>query len=409
MRRLVIGLLSACALLAPAAAQEPGDSFWEGDLLTIHAYGRDDLTGQHSVQPGRVLTLPLIGAVDLSNLTPRQLEAELAKAWENRLGQPMSVTVEFAERAPVYVLGDVNSPGAYPYRAGMTVMQAVAVGGGFENYFSSDARFRMDVLRERERHEQATEKMARALAMRARLTAERDGLTEVSLAEPFDLVDKARMDGLLAREAELMRGRTGQDAIKETLLAEQVRLGEEEIASYQAQYEALTGQQQAAQKEANRIRRVPGQQNRAFELEQRASTLEASKVAIQANIARSRINTETARNGIADMRETRRQEITAGFMEADQMFEEGSATQKATSEILRGAGYAGGSEPVMEFSIYRRGETTPSPASPGDAIRPGDLVEVELALPEAKPDAITTGGTPPQTAARPPAQGGETE
>jgi polysaccharide biosynthesis/export protein len=42
-----------------------------------------------------------------------------------------SVAVEVIAYRPIYVLGEVNKPGQYPYQPGMTVVTAVAVGGGF--------------------------------------------------------------------------------------------------------------------------------------------------------------------------------------------------------------------------------------------------------------------------------------
>ena len=42
-----------------------------------------------------------------------------------------SVSVEVATYRPIYVLGEVNKPGQYPYQPGMTVVSAAAVAGGF--------------------------------------------------------------------------------------------------------------------------------------------------------------------------------------------------------------------------------------------------------------------------------------
>jgi polysaccharide export outer membrane protein len=42
-----------------------------------------------------------------------------------------SVSVEVSAYRPIFVLGEVNKPGEYPYQPGMTVVSAVAVAGGF--------------------------------------------------------------------------------------------------------------------------------------------------------------------------------------------------------------------------------------------------------------------------------------
>ena len=237
-----------CAFGLLAHAQETGEGFADGDILKITAYGREDLTGLYSVQPGPVLSLPLIGTVQLKDRSPRQLETELSTAWENRLGSPMSVTVEFSQRAPFYVMGAVKAPGAYPYRSGLTVLQAIAVGGGMLTGFSSSGSI-VDIIRERERRLQAIEKLARAQTRQARLLAERDGKQEFALPAPFTLLPAEQMTALLAEEARLLSSRLQQFTIKKRLLSDQINLREAEIASYQQQMKDMDGQQNQLDRE----------------------------------------------------------------------------------------------------------------------------------------------------------------
>lgn len=388
---------------AAPVEQEPGNNFWEGDILRIVAYGREDLTGEHTVQPGRMLSLPLIGSVELAQLNPRQLEEKLAKAWENRLGAPMSVSIEFSERAPIYVLGDVTSPGAYPYRGGMIVLQAIAVSGGFEKFARNDPRLRMEILREREKRQQAIDRMALALATRARLLAERDGQKSLELEEPFDLVPQARMNKLLADQTALMDINNKQQALKETAFTDQIRLGEEEISSLQQQIDSLAVQQDVTDKEAARLRRVPGQQNRHFDLEQRSSSLAANRVGIMGNISRAKREVETARNAIAAAREARQQVIATTLLQAETDYEEARLAVRTSNELLEAAGF-GTDEPVFEFTLMHRGEAAGAPVDPSTAIRPGDLVNVRI-LPQAADDAPAALSqqqpAPPATATEP--------
>jgi exopolysaccharide production protein ExoF len=378
----------AMPLANPAAAVSASSHFTDGDILKITAYGREDLTGHYSVQPGPVLSLPLIGTVQLGNRSPRQLETELATAWENRLGTPMSVTIEYAQRAPVYVIGAVNSPGAYPYREGMTVLQAVAVSGGMRYQLTPSDSIRFDMIRERERRLQAIGKLAGALARRARLIAERDGKTDVTLDEPFTLAARQRMDGLLAQEAALLDMRTRQNTIRVRLLAEQVRLGEAEAASYQQQYETLEAQQAQISKEAARIRRIPGQQLRAFELEQRVTALETTKATITASATRTAANIETARSGIADAREARQREITESLLETERVIEEARLAEAASRGILSAAGYE---QPLrsVTFTLMHQGKEEAIPVASSAAIRPGDVLEVSISDDQPPTQAVS--------------------
>jgi polysaccharide biosynthesis/export protein ExoF len=384
-RGLWLAVMLVAAPPMQAGAQQTEHSFADGDVLKITAYGREDLTGQYSVQPGPVLSLPLIGTVELENRTARQLETELAAAWENRLGTPMSVTIEFSQRAPFYVIGAVSSPGAYPYRTGMTVLQAVAVSGGIQKQIgSTDERMRIDILREQERRMQAIERLAQAQARRARLLAEREGRAEITLEQPFNLVPKERMDRLLAEESRLLDARMKQHTLKERLLADQIRLGEAEIASYQQQHDTMTTQQEQIAKESTRIRRVPGQQVRIFELDQRTTTMETTKASLMASISRAKSGVETARNGIADLREARQREISESLLEAERAIKEGELTEAATRDMLAGTGQAG-TAPALSFRLMRPGTAEIIAVQSSSVIRPGDLLEVGMSGAEGQP------------------------
>ena len=103
-----------------------------GDTLRIITYGEDPLTGEFRVSDQGMVALPLAGSVKAAGRTPHQLEEAVAAMLKNRgmLTRP-SVSVEVSTYRPIYVLGEVNKPGQYPYQPGMTVVSAAAVAGGF--------------------------------------------------------------------------------------------------------------------------------------------------------------------------------------------------------------------------------------------------------------------------------------
>jgi polysaccharide export outer membrane protein len=103
-----------------------------GDIVRVITYGEDPLTGEFRVSDQGAVALPLAGPVKASGRTPRELEDAIAVALKKRdmLRKP-SVSVEVATYRPIYVLGEVNKPGQYPYQPGMTVVSAAAVAGGF--------------------------------------------------------------------------------------------------------------------------------------------------------------------------------------------------------------------------------------------------------------------------------------
>lgn len=103
-----------------------------GDAVRIITFGEESLTGEFRVSDSGSLALPLIGPVRASGAIPVELEERVAQALRraNLLRSP-SVAVEVIAYRPIFVLGEVNKPGQYPYQPGMTIVTAAAVAGGF--------------------------------------------------------------------------------------------------------------------------------------------------------------------------------------------------------------------------------------------------------------------------------------
>lgn len=106
-----------------------------GDKLRIEVYKDPQLSQSLEIRPDGKITLPLIGDVPAAGATPRELASTLTDRLREYVTTPV-VTVIVAEAMPamVYVMGEVNSPGAQPLREPITVIQALAVAGGFKDF-----------------------------------------------------------------------------------------------------------------------------------------------------------------------------------------------------------------------------------------------------------------------------------
>ncbi len=103
-----------------------------GDQIRIITFGEQQLTGEFRVDAAGEIALPLVGDVHAGGLTPKQLEASVAQTLtRSKLYRNPSVSVEVIGYRPIFILGEVVRPGQYPYQPAMTVVTAVAVGGGF--------------------------------------------------------------------------------------------------------------------------------------------------------------------------------------------------------------------------------------------------------------------------------------
>jgi len=129
-------LLAACA--GPGADLQPlpppaseAYRLGPGDQVRIITLGDDQMTGEFRVNDSGAIAMPLLGSVHAAGLTTAELEAAIdAALTKAQLIRNPSVSAEVTTYRPIFILGEVNKPGQYPYQPGMTVVTAVAVAGG---------------------------------------------------------------------------------------------------------------------------------------------------------------------------------------------------------------------------------------------------------------------------------------
>jgi polysaccharide export outer membrane protein len=103
-----------------------------GDKVRIITFGSEPLTGEFRINDAGNVALPLLGTVPAAGMTPDKLQTAIARDLESKnLFHNPNVSVEITEYRPIFILGEVNRPGEYPYKPGMTVLSAVSTAGGF--------------------------------------------------------------------------------------------------------------------------------------------------------------------------------------------------------------------------------------------------------------------------------------
>ena len=102
------------------------------DQVRVLTFGEESLSDIFRVNDAGNIALPLLGPVRARGMTTDELSQNIAGEL-NRRGyiRDPSVSVEIVEYRPVFVLGEVNRPGQYPFQPGMTVLSVAAVAGGF--------------------------------------------------------------------------------------------------------------------------------------------------------------------------------------------------------------------------------------------------------------------------------------
>lgn len=123
----------AFAPLMPASAQSGNAAYrlGSGDQIRVTVFGHKDLSGEFTIDGGGNVSLPLVGNIRAGGLLVPDLEANIIAALKPDYLKNPRVSAEVLNYRPFYIIGEVKKPGSYPYVNGMTVVNAVALAGGY--------------------------------------------------------------------------------------------------------------------------------------------------------------------------------------------------------------------------------------------------------------------------------------
>jgi len=123
---------------APTSADKPhDDSFVIGndDVLAINVWKEPDISRSIPVRSDGKISLPLVGEVQAAGLTPLKLEKDIAEKLKSFISEPeVTVMVQQVNSQKFNILGQVNKPGSYVIANSLTVLDALALAGGFRDF-----------------------------------------------------------------------------------------------------------------------------------------------------------------------------------------------------------------------------------------------------------------------------------
>jgi polysaccharide export outer membrane protein len=126
-------------------AEERSYTIGPDDLLQIVVWKNESLSREVRVRPDGKITLPLINDVQAGGMTPSLLRDVISKRLEKFVEvSGVTVIVKEINSSKVSVLGQVRKPGIYPLRSDLTVLDAIAMAEGFNEFAAPD---RMVIIR----------------------------------------------------------------------------------------------------------------------------------------------------------------------------------------------------------------------------------------------------------------------
>ena len=105
------------------------------DVLTVTVWKEPTLSGSILVRPDGMISVPLLGDVQASGLTPLQLADQIAKKLKKFIQDPnVSVVMSQIHSKVVYMLGEVTKKGPVDMTPSMTVLEAISSAGGLTDF-----------------------------------------------------------------------------------------------------------------------------------------------------------------------------------------------------------------------------------------------------------------------------------
>lgn len=102
-----------------------------GDKVRLTVFNEPTVSGEFAVNPNGAISLPLIGEVPARGKTSREIAAEAQATFARGYLRDPKISMEVTTFRPFFILGEVKSPGQYPYTNSLTVLNAVATAQGF--------------------------------------------------------------------------------------------------------------------------------------------------------------------------------------------------------------------------------------------------------------------------------------
>lgn len=129
---IIIFLASFLTYTGSTFAQTDNAFLHAGEKIEITVWNEADLSGIYQIDQNGFINMPLIGALNLSNLNLTSAENLIASRLANGYLIQPHVSIHPLYELRFYILGDINYPGYYTSNTPINMLKAVALAGGYK-------------------------------------------------------------------------------------------------------------------------------------------------------------------------------------------------------------------------------------------------------------------------------------
>jgi len=390
------------------------------DKVRIKAYewraSRDEifewsaLNDEFTVGAAGTLSLPFVGEIRAAGIATGELAATIADRLRSEmgLGRRPDTSVEIVQFRPFYIVGQVEHPGEFPYRPGLTVLQALSISGGLQKMNDGVARIERDAISARGDLQVLEMQAGNLRARRARLMAEMKESETIEF--PRELTARPNdPSAALAMQQEQAIFQARRDALTTQMRAlEQLKeFLEKEVVSLAAQKQTEETQIQLVKKELSGVSVLVDKglaaAPRQFALERTVAQIEGERLRIETSLLRARQEISKTDIAILELKNKRANDVAIELRETQAKLEELDRKADTTEQLVYEAEVTAPQflaararsykvQPVYTIVRQSAGKSVELAASESTTIEPGDTVKVEVPLPERARAADASAG-----------------
>ena len=352
------------------------------------------ISGDYTVGPSGAVSIPFIGDMPASGKTTDEIAEAIGIGLQKQFGlrDRPSASVELSQFRPIYLTGEVQNPGQFPFVPNLTVLKAVSLGGGLRRA-DAGQRFARDYINAKGDAVVLMAERGRLLMRKARLLAELASKDQIDV--PPELQKLPQSADLLASEEALMKTRSQRLKTQLQALADLKVLLQSEVEALAKKTDTLSHQLDLAKADRDKVESLAERglelASRRISAEQRASDVETNlldtdtaSLNAKQSISKADQDENTLRN---DWQNSLAQDLQDTDTQLETLQLKLSTSQALMQEAVAQSADASNLDPSgqsvnIAYTIVRddNGQTKEIPAQENTQVLPGDLIKISTAL-----------------------------
>ena len=355
------------------------------------------LTGEFTVGSGGMISLPIIGQIPAVGRTTRDLGEAIGGQMKARIGMTEApvISVEVIQYRPFYIVGDVNNPGEYPYRPGLTVLQAFTIAGGLLRPQNNAApRLGREEIATQGDIQTLAAEINSARARKARLEAELGNAERIRFPAVLEQQKSDPAIALLIEQEHLIfEGRQKSTQAEIEAHENLKKFFENEIVSLGEQLDVQLKQIDLMREELDSVtslvKKGLAASNRERAQQRLIAELEGDRLRLETNLLRARQETSRTEIALLQTRNNKTNEVTAALRETEAVLQNAISRYETAKNLLAetraiepymlvNRKRSTELQPVFSIVSQSNGKSKEVMASEASAVQPGDTVRVVL-------------------------------